>query len=150
MRLANFINGAFAPPRSGAYFPNIGPATAEVIAEVPDSDRADVDAAVAAAKNAFPAWSRTSAEQRSHLLLKLADLIEKNLEELAQLESRDNGKPLSLARMLDIPRAVANFRFFATAILHHASEAHVTDSAALNYTLRQPLGVAGAIFHVSR
>ena len=145
MRLANFINGEFAPPHSGAYFDNIGPATAETIAEVPDSDRADIDDAVAAAKNAFPAWSRTSTEQRSHLLLKLADLIEKNLEELAQLESRDNGKPLSLARTLDIPRAVANFRFFATAILHHASEAHVTDSTALNYTLRQPLGVAGLI-----
>ena len=145
MRLANFVNGAFVPPASGAYFDDIEPATARPIAEVPDSDRADVDAAVAAAKNAFPSWSRTPAEQRSRILLRIADLIEQNLEELAQLESRDNGKPVSLARMLDIPRAVANFRFFATAILHHASEAHVTDSAALNYTLRQPLGVAGLI-----
>jgi len=145
LRLANFIDGAFKPPQSGAYFDDIEPATAQPIAEVPDSDRADVDAAVAAAKRVFPSWSRTPAEQRSRILLKLADLIEQNLEELAQLESRDNGKPVSLARMLDIPRAVANFRFFATAILHHASEAHVTDSAALNYTLRQPLGVAGLI-----
>jgi aminomuconate-semialdehyde/2-hydroxymuconate-6-semialdehyde dehydrogenase len=145
MRVANFINAEFVPPISGAYFDDINPATAEVIAEVPDSDRGDVDAAVAAAKNAFPAWSRTPAEQRSRILLKIADLIEQHLEELAQLESRDNGKPAHLARMLDIPRAVANFRFFATAILHHASEAHVTDGAALNYTLRQPLGVAGLI-----
>src|SRR5215212_8087094 len=118
--LSNFINGEFVPPQSGAYFPDLNPATAEQIAEIPDSDSADVDAAVAAAKSAFPAWSRTTAEERSRLLLKIADLIEENLEELAQLESRDNGKPARLARVLDIPRAVANFRFFATAILHHA------------------------------
>jgi len=145
LRLANFIGGAFVPPQSGAYFDDFEPASGEVIAQIPDSDRADVDAAVAAAKAAFPAWSRTPAEQRSRVLLKLADLIEQNLEALACLESRDNGKPIGLARRLDIPRAVANFRFFATAILHHASEAHVTDAAALNYTLRQPLGVAGLI-----
>jgi aminomuconate-semialdehyde/2-hydroxymuconate-6-semialdehyde dehydrogenase len=145
LRLANFVGGAFVPPHSGAYFDDIEPATAQPIAEIPDSDHEDVDAAVQAARNAFPAWSRTPAEQRSRILLRLADLIEQHLEELAELESRDNGKPLSLARRLDIPRAVANFRFFATAILHHASEAHVTDAAALNYTLRQPLGVAGLI-----
>jgi aminomuconate-semialdehyde/2-hydroxymuconate-6-semialdehyde dehydrogenase len=145
LRLANFIGGEFVRSKSGAYFDDIEPATAEVIAEVPDSDAEDVDNAVQAAKSAFPAWSRTPAEERSRILLKLADCIEQNLEPLAQLESRDNGKTLSLARRLDIPRAVANFRFFATAILHHASEAHVTDAAALNYTLRQPLGVAGLI-----
>jgi len=100
---------------------------------------------VRAAKAAFPAWSRTRAEERSKLLLKLADLIEQNLDELARCESIDNGKTLSLAKRLDIPRAVANFRFFATAILHQASEAHMTDAAALNYTLRQPLGVVGLI-----
>jgi aminomuconate-semialdehyde/2-hydroxymuconate-6-semialdehyde dehydrogenase len=144
LRLANFINGAFVPPRANAYFDDIEPATGEVLAHVPDSDAQDVHDAVRAAKAAFPAWSATPAEQRSRLLLKLADLIEQNLDELARLESRDNGKTVSLARRLDIPRAVANFRFFGTAILHHASEAHVTD-AALNYTLRQPIGVAGLI-----
>lgn len=145
MYLANFIGGAFAPPASGSYFDDVEPATGNVIAEIPDSDARDVDAAVQAAKRAFPAWSKTPAEQRSRILLKLADLIEKNFDELARCESQDNGKPLSLAKRMDIPRAVANFRFFATAILHHASEAHVTDSAALNYTLRQPAGVAGLI-----
>src|SRR5437762_13059961 len=79
------------------------------------------------------------------MLLQLADLIEKNFDELAELESKDSGKPLTLARTLDIPRAVANFRFFATAILHEASEAHITDTVAINYTLRQPLGVVGLI-----
>lgn len=145
MRLANFIGGAFAAPHAGSYFDDIEPASGDVIAEIPDSDAQDVDDAVRAAKRAFSDWSRTPAEQRSRVLLKLADLIEQNLEELARTESRDNGKPLSLAKRLDIPRAVANFRFFATAILHQSSEAHVTDTTALNYTLRQPVGVAGLI-----
>ena len=145
MQIANFINGEFHPPRSGDYFDDINPATAEVIARIPDSDEGDVDDAVRAGKAAFPAWSRTPAAERSNLLLKLADLIEQNLDELARSESIDNGKTLTLAKRLDIPRAVANFRFFATAILHQSSEAHMTDAAALNYTLRQPLGVVGLI-----
>jgi len=145
MQIANFINGAFVPPRSENYFDDINPATAEVIAQIPDSDERDIDAAVRAAKAAFPAWSCKPAAERSNLLLKLADLIEQNVEELAKLESIDNGKTISLAKRLDIPRAVANFRFFATAILHQSSDAHVMDAAALNYTLRQALGVVGLI-----
>jgi len=143
--MMNFIGGRFVAPHSGAYFDDIDPSTEEKIGDVPDSDERDIDDAVRAARDAFPSWSRTTAAERSNLLLKLASLIEKNLDELAELEARDSGKPLSLARMLDIPRAVANFRFFATAILHDASEAHVTDTTALNYTLRQPLGVVGLI-----
>lgn len=145
LKLGNFIGGKFVEPRNGAYFDDVNPATTEVIAEIPDSDSQDVDDAARAAKTAFASWSSTPAEQRSRVLLKIADLIEQNLESLARLESQDNGKPLSLARRMDIPRAVANFRFFATAILHQSSEAHVTDSSALNYTLRQPVGVAGLI-----
>lgn len=144
-RLANFIGGEFVAPHSDAYFDDVNPATEEVIAAIPDSDGHDVDDAVAAARAAFPAWSAAPAETRSRLLLKLADLIEANLEELARAESIDNGKSISLARRLDIPRAVANFRFFATAILHQSSEAHHTDRTALNYTLRHPLGVVGLI-----
>lgn len=145
MRLGNFIDGRFVAPHAQQYFDDLEPASGDVLAEIPDSDSEDVDAAVAAAKRAFPMWSKTRTEERSRILLKLADLIERNLDELAQLESRDNGKPVSLAKRMDIPRAVANFRFFATAILHHATEAHVTDNVALNYTLRQPVGVAGLI-----
>src|SRR3954469_17531899 len=145
MQIANFINGEFVPPHSGAYFDDVNPATGDVIAAIPDSDERDVDDAVHAAKAAFPAWSRTPAAERSNLLLKLADLIEKNLDVLALLESIDNGKTISLAKRLDIPRAVANFRFFATAILHQSSDAHITDTTAINYTLRQPLGVVGLI-----
>jgi len=145
LQLDNFIGGSFLSPRSGEFFDDINPATAEVIARIPDSDERDVDDAVRAAKAAFPAWSQKTAAERSNLLLKLADLIERDLDELARIESIDNGKTLSLAKRLDIPRAVANFRFFATAILHQSSDAHMTDAAALNYTLRQPLGVVGLI-----
>jgi aminomuconate-semialdehyde/2-hydroxymuconate-6-semialdehyde dehydrogenase len=143
--LGNFIGGQFVAPRSGSYLDDFSPSTEEVIAQIPDSDERDIDDAVQAAKRAFPAWSRTPEAERSRLLLRLADLIEQNLDALAQLESTDSGKPLTLARTLDIPRAVANFRFFATAILHASSDAHFTDSAAINYTLRQPLGVVGLI-----
>jgi aminomuconate-semialdehyde/2-hydroxymuconate-6-semialdehyde dehydrogenase len=145
LRLANFIGGEFRAPASGSYFDDVNPATTEVIAKIPDSDERDIDEAVRAAKAAFPSWRRTPAAERSRLLLNLADLVEQNLDELARMESIDNGKTLSLAKKLDIPRAVLNFRFFATAILHQASEAHITDAAALNYTLRQPLGVVGLI-----
>jgi len=145
LRLANFIGGSFVPPHSGTYFDDINPSTEEAIGEVPDSDARDIDDAVRAAREAFPGWSRTPVAERSRLLLRLADLIEKNFDELAQIEADDCGKPLSLARTLDIPRAIANFRFFATAIQHQASEAHITDSIAINYTLRQPLGVVGLI-----
>ncbi|HEX6639561.1 MAG TPA: aldehyde dehydrogenase [Thermoanaerobaculia bacterium] len=145
MRLANFIDGKFVAPVSGEYFDDLHPASGKVLAEIPDSDARDVANAVDAAKRAFPSWSTTRAEDRSRILLKLADLIERDLDELARIESDDNGKPVALAKRMDIPRAVANFRFFATAILHHASEAHVTDQVALNYTLRQPVGVAGLI-----
>jgi len=145
LRLANLINGSFSGPCCDQYFDDIAPATGEVIAKIPDSDSHDISDAVFAARIAFESWSKTPAAERSRLLLKLADLIEENFEELARLESRDTGKAITLARRLDIPRAIANFRFFATAILHESSEAHVMDSSALNYTLRQPLGVVGLI-----
>src|SRR2546423_14752144 len=104
-KLENFIAGTFVPPRSGAYLDDINPATEEVIAQIPDSDSQDIDDAVQAARAAFPAWSRTPANDRARLLLKLADLIERELDDLARTESLDNGKSISLARMLDIPRS---------------------------------------------
>ena len=143
--LSNYLNGALITPISHTYIDNVNPATGEVFSRIPDSDAHDVDRAVAAAKEAFPAWAATPARERSRLLLRLADLIEAHLDALARDESTDNGKPVSLARTVDIPRAALNFRFFATAILHASSEAHPMDDAALNYTLRQPLGVVGCI-----
>src|SRR5256884_4412533 len=144
-KIQNFIDGQFIEPVGGQYLDNIEPATGKPYSKVADSDARDVDLAVVAAEKAFVDWSRTPAAERSRILLRIADLIERDLEKLARAESIDTGKPLSLARTLDIPRAASNFRFFATAILHTESEAHITDNVAFNYTLRQPRGVAGLI-----
>ncbi len=144
-RIQNFIDGQLAEPIGGRYLDNIEPATGKPYSQVADSDAHDVDLAVAAAEKAFCDWSKKPAEERSKILLRIADLIERDLEKFARAESIDTGKPISLARTLDIPRAVANFRFFATAILHTESEAHITDNVAFNYTLRQPRGIAGLI-----
>jgi aminomuconate-semialdehyde/2-hydroxymuconate-6-semialdehyde dehydrogenase len=145
IRIHNFINGQFVEPVGGKYIDNIEPATGKPYSQVADSDTKDVDLAVTAAEKAFADWSRKPAAERSSILLRIADLIERDLEKFARAESIDTGKPLSLARGLDIPRAVSNFRFFATAILHTENEAHVTDGVAFNYTLRQPRGIAGLI-----
>jgi len=141
----NFIDGQMRAPISGEYLDVFEPATGRPYARVADSGEREVGEAVEAAERAFVGWSRTPAAQRSRILLKLADLIEDNLERLARAESIDVGKPISLARSLDIPRAAANFRFFGSAILHFASESHATDDLAINYTLRQPRGVVGVI-----
>jgi aminomuconate-semialdehyde/2-hydroxymuconate-6-semialdehyde dehydrogenase len=144
-QIQNFIDGQFADPIDGHYLDNIEPATGKAYSRVADSDKHDVEVAVAAAEKAFVDWSKKSAAERSTFLLRIADLIERDLEKFARAESIDTGKPLALSRSLDIPRAVANFRFFATAILHTETEAHITDDLALNYTLRQPRGIAGLI-----
>ena len=144
-QIHNFIDGEFVRPGSGSYLENIEPATGRAYSLVPDSDSRDVELAVAAAEKAFPSWARTPAADRSRILLRIADLIDRDLEKFARAESIDTGKPLSLARSLDIPRASSNFRFFATAILHTENEAHVMDGIAFNYTLRQPRGIVGLI-----
>lgn len=143
--IANFIDGEDRAPVGGQYLDGIEPATGSVYSRVPDSDERDVEAAIQAAKRAFPGWSKTPAAERSRILLAIANGIESRREELARAESVDNGKPISVARTVDIPRAASNFRFFATAILHAASESHQTDDQALNFTLRPPRGVAGLI-----
>ena len=145
VQIRNFIDGQFLEPIGAKYLDNIEPATGNPYSQVADSDARDVELAVAAAEGAFVNWSRTPAAERSKILLRIADLIERDLDKFARAESIDTGKPLSLARTLDIPRAASNFRFFATAILHTESEAHITDNIAFNYTLRQPRGIAGLI-----
>lgn len=144
-KIQNYINGAFTEPLSGMYLDNYNPAEGNVYSAVPDSDAQDVAKAADAARSAFSEWSSMPVEKRSEILLKIADLIDTNLDKLALAESIDNGKPLSLAKKLDIPRASANIRFFATAAIHFASEAHITDTTAINYTTRTPVGVAGCI-----
>jgi aminomuconate-semialdehyde/2-hydroxymuconate-6-semialdehyde dehydrogenase len=145
IKILQFIDGKLVEPASGKYFDDFDPAVGAPYALVPDGDREDIERAVAAAKTAYPAWSQTTTAERSRILLAIADGIEREIDELARIESVDNGKPVTLARSSDLPRAVANFRFFATAILHARSELHVADAAALNYTLRRPLGVVACI-----
>jgi len=143
--IKNLINGKFTGPQSGKYLENFNPAKGKVYSLIPDSGIDDIQAATEAAMQAFPDWSGRSPQERSQIMIRIADLIDENLEDLAMAESIDNGKPLKLARKIDIPRASSNFRFFATAILHFASEAHITGKEAINYTLRNPLGVVGCI-----
>jgi aminomuconate-semialdehyde/2-hydroxymuconate-6-semialdehyde dehydrogenase len=144
-KILNYIDGAFEAPCGDQYLDNYDPAIGKVYSLIPDSDARDVNKAVDAATRAFASWSTLPAQERSNILQKLADLIDRDLDKLALAESIDNGKPVSLARRLDIPRASANIRFFATAILHTSAEAHITDAEAINYTTHAPIGVAGCI-----
>ncbi|MFK7922875.1 MAG: aldehyde dehydrogenase family protein, partial [Bacteroidia bacterium] len=143
--LKNYIDGALRGPIGEAYLDSYEPATGKVYAQIPASDSRDVDQAVEAAKKAFPTWSRTSLEERHRILYKLSQLLEQHLDEFAAAESRDNGKPVSLATAVDIPRAASNFRFFATALMQFASESHHMPNQGINYTLRQPIGIVGCI-----
>lgn len=151
-RFLNLINGEMVPAASRDWLDVDEPATGRVYARVALSDEQDINRAVEAASAAFPAWSATISSERSRLLMKLADLIEANLEPLAQAESRDCGKPIFLSRAIDIPRSASNLRYFAGAILHDSGTWHQTDQPAMgapvhamNYTLRQARGVAGLI-----
>tara|TARA_B100000902_G_scaffold40126_1_gene47706 strand:+ start:36769 stop:38211 length:1443 start_codon:yes stop_codon:yes gene_type:complete len=143
--ILNFIDGKLIPPVNGRYLDNFNPSTGKVYSLIPDSDKEDVNNAVSAAKEAFIGWSRTPKQKRSDILMKIADLIEDNFDKLVVAESRDNGKPESLAAKVDIPRASSNLRFFAGAILHDSAKVHEMDGEAINYTLRQPIGVAVCI-----
>jgi aminomuconate-semialdehyde/2-hydroxymuconate-6-semialdehyde dehydrogenase len=144
-RIPHFIANEPAEPASAEWLDVVEPATGRPYAAVAAGNATDVDRAVSAARAAFPAWSETPAAERSRLLLAVAARIEADLDAFARAETIDSGKPITLARTVDIPRAIANLRFFATAILHWSSESHATDRTALNYTLRRPRGVAGLI-----
>jgi aminomuconate-semialdehyde/2-hydroxymuconate-6-semialdehyde dehydrogenase len=143
-KILNYINGVLTEPVSGKFFNNINPAEGKSYSLVPDSDAKDVAKATAAAQQAFAKWS-TSAKDRSAILIKIAELIDRDLDKLALAESIDQGKPVNLAKSLDIPRAAANIRFYATAILHESAAAHFTDNEAINYTQHTPIGVVGCI-----
>ncbi len=143
--LENFIGGNFIGPLSGNFIDNVNPATGTIYGQIPDSNAKDIEVAVKAAKKAFPAWSVLPVEKRFIILNKIAELIDENLETLALAETNDNGKPLWLSKQVDIPRASSNFRFFATGIMHFANESHSMEDKAVNYTLRQPIGIVGCI-----
>jgi len=146
MNIKNYINGQFVNPILGNYIDNYNPAIGEVYGQIPNSTKEDIEKAVEAAENAFPKWSNTTLEERSKILSKIADLILRKLDFLAEVESKDNGKPIRLAKQIDIPRSASNFQFFANAITQFSSEAHESIGLdAVNFTLRQPIGVVGCI-----
>jgi aminomuconate-semialdehyde/2-hydroxymuconate-6-semialdehyde dehydrogenase len=144
-KIANYIDGVLVAPQSGEYIDNVNPAVGEVYSLIPDSTEVDVEAAVAAAEQAFPMWSGLSTEARAAHLERLAQAIEAQADALAKAESVDNGKPLSLAKTVDIPRGSANIRFFAQAITQFSSESHSMGDNAINFTLRDPIGIVGCI-----
>ena len=146
MNIKNYINGEYVNPVSDSWIDNYNPSNGEIYGQIPDSINEDVETAYKAAQTAFLSWSETSLEERSQILSKIAQLITEKLPELAAAEAKDNGKPLHVAKSIDIPRAAANFQFFANAITQFASEAHESvGHNAINFTLRQPIGVVGCI-----
>ena len=144
-QIKNYIVGRFINPVNEKFIPNVNPAVGEVYSLVPDSDEQDVELAVQAAQHAFKSWSTTPASERCRMMMRIAELIDERVDYLAAVESTDQGKPVSLSRTLDIPRAALNFKFFATAAVQFASEANIMENGNVNYTLRQPLGVVGCI-----
>ena len=145
-KIKNYIDGQFIPPVANNWIDNYCPANGEVYGQIPNSSKEDVENAYIAAKSAFPTWSQTTLDERSRILIKISALLEANLQRFAEAESKDNGKPISLAKAVDIPRAASNFRFFGNAITQFASESHESvGQNAINYTLRQAIGVVGCI-----
>lgn len=143
--LKNYINGELIEPLKKQYLENVDPSKGSVFSMIPDSDASDVQLAVAAAKDAEHDWANMHYEKRAQYIEAIAKGIERRLDEFAKAESLDNGKPLKLATRVDIPRAVSNFRFFATAIQQQSSESHYMEGIGINYTLRRPIGVVACI-----
>jgi aminomuconate-semialdehyde/2-hydroxymuconate-6-semialdehyde dehydrogenase len=145
LEIKNYVGGQLLPAAGGQWIDDYEPATGQVYAHIPDSDAQDVEAAVRAARAAYPAWSGMSIEDRAAILLRIADLIDARLEAFARAESIDNGKPLALARRMDIPRGSANFRYFGHAITQFHSETYDMGASGFNYVLRRPIGTVGCI-----
>jgi aminomuconate-semialdehyde/2-hydroxymuconate-6-semialdehyde dehydrogenase len=144
-QIKNYINGQLCSPIDGQYIDNYEPATGQVYAHIPRSNQKDAVLAIDAATKAYKGWSLTTKEERSAVMMRIADGIRKRMDEFVAAESKDNGKPLKLAAQVDIPRAISNFEFFATGILHFASESHQMEGLGVNYTLRKPIGVVACI-----
>ena len=143
--IQNYINGRFQDTLTRSTLELVNPSLGEVYGTLPDSNSDDVSEAIQAAQAAFPAWKILSLEHRFDYLLKLANGIAERIQEFVEAESRDNGKPQWLAAQSDIPRAISNLKFFASAQMNFPSESHHTPGQGLNYTLRQPIGVVGCI-----
>lgn len=144
-KIINFINGEYVEPYNKKYIDNFNPATGNVYSQVADSDKNDIDLAYHSAKNAFKVWSNKTVQERANYLYKIAELLEENIDKFAEAESYDQGKPVSLAKSMDINRAIHNFRFFAGAVIHHEENSSDFNNSFLNYTNRKPIGVVGLI-----
>jgi aminomuconate-semialdehyde/2-hydroxymuconate-6-semialdehyde dehydrogenase len=146
LNIQNYINGNFHNPTNDDWLDNYDPSNGEIYSQIPNSSKEDVENAYIAAKSAFPSWSQTTLDERSRIMIRISEGIEANLDRFVEAESKDNGKPIWLAKAVDIPRASSNFRFFGNAITQFASESHESvGHDAINYTLRQPIGVVGCI-----
>ncbi len=143
-QILNYINGEYIAPIHNKWLNNFNPANGEIYSQIPDSNHEDVELAFVSATNAFKDWSNTPAEKKFKIINKIAELIDENSLELAKAESIDQGKPLWLAKA-EISRAAQNFRFFATAAIQFSSDSHSMENTAINYTLKQPIGVVGCI-----
>jgi aminomuconate-semialdehyde/2-hydroxymuconate-6-semialdehyde dehydrogenase len=143
--LSNFINGDYVNPKSNNYLDVFEPATGQVYCLVPNSNGDDIHLAVNSAIDAFPEWSSLSLDERSLYLKTIAEMIESRLDEFAKYESKDTGKPISLAKSLDIPRAVSNFRFFAEYASQFEFEFNINNDSSHNTVIRSPLGPVGCI-----
>ncbi len=145
IQIANYIDGVLIPPQAGQYLDDINPATATIFAQIPQSTDADLELAIAAATQVKSHWSALSADERADYLLKISALILDNIEEFSLAETEDTGKPLWLSKAVDIPRAAANFKYFAQAITQFNTESYAMNTPAINYTLRHPHGIVGCI-----
>ena len=144
-KILNFINGEFIEPTSKKYLENISPINGDVYSLIPDSDERDVQMAINAAKKASLSWVQTQASERSHILLKMASIIDSKKDELAKAETIDNGKPIKLSRQVDIPRSSSNLKFFAEMISQFKGDHFPSEEHVFNYTIRKPLGVVACI-----
>ncbi|MGQ9806765.1 MAG: aldehyde dehydrogenase family protein [Chlorobiales bacterium] len=144
-RYENFIGGKWTAPVKGQYFENFSPVDGSLISEVARSTKEDIDLALDAAHKAFPKWSRTSATERSNLLLKIADITEKNLVYLAEVETMDNGKPIRETLNADLPLVVDHYRYFAGVIRAEEGSASELDDNTLSLNIKEPIGVVGQI-----
>jgi aldehyde dehydrogenase len=144
-RYDNFIGGSFVPPKSGRYFMNTSPVTGGDLGEIARSDANDVNAALDAAHAAKDAWGKTSVTDRSNMLLKIAQIMEDNLELLAICETWDNGKALRETRLADLPLAIDHFRYFASVIRGQEGTMGELDDDTVAYHFHEPLGVVGQI-----
>ena len=144
-QLTNFINGKFMQPKTEEYLDVFEPATGQVYSKVPNSSSTDIDVAFQAANAAFPGWSELTVTDRSQYLHKIAELLEHQLDDFANYESRDTGKPVKLAQSVDIPRAIANFRFFAEYGPTFKFDSEINSDQSENRVVHAPLGVVGCI-----